>query len=335
MKEIIIKYLEGRASEVEQLELLLWLRKRENRKVFNSQKLDWKNSLDKEQLPVGSENSWSIIQDQLLKKSFGRWQNSRKLNMFFRVAAIFFFVISVGSAIYLMAHQEKINPEFFTNVVAENGQISKVKLPDGSLVWLNSGSVIKYNNNFAVTNRAISLSGEAYFQVTKNKELPLVVNSGELQIKVLGTKFNVSAYPELDKIEVVLESGRVDIFNSEVEGFHYRLNPGELAAFNNGQRKLHVSSVNTVKYTSWKEGMIHIYNQTMKELTGRLEKRYNQKFDYDESLKDFHFSFTIENESLDEIIYVMKKIAPIKAIQKDDIIEFKLDEKRKNTIKLR
>jgi len=332
MKSIVTKYLDGTATKAEQAKMLLWLRQKENRIVFNSLKLEWKKGLDSQQLPVGSEKSWSTIQDQLLQKSFNGWQSSRKMNQFFRIAAIFFFVLSLGSAVYFVSNQNKTIPEFYTSVVAENGQISKVELPDGSTVWLNSGSELTYSNLFAADNRNIDLSGEAYFEVTKNEDIPLIVSSGELQVKVLGTKFNVAAYPSSEKIDVVLESGKVELLSAEVESFRYELKPGELASFNKGNRGLNVSNVNTLKYTSWKDGIINIYDQTLEELVKRLETRYNQKFKYAEEIKDYHFTFTIKNESLDETIKLMEQIAPIKAVQKEHIIEFKLDEKRKRAV---
>jgi transmembrane sensor len=151
-------------------------------------------------------------------------------------------------------------------------------------------------------------------------------------VKVLGTKFNVSAYPSSANIDVVLESGKVELLSTAVESFQYQLKPGERATFDKSNRGLNVSNVNTAKYTSWKDGMINIYNQPLEELVKRLETRYNQKFRYSETLKDYHFTFTIKNETLDETIKLMEKIAPVKAVQKEDIIEFKLDEKRKKAV---
>lgn len=307
MKQLIIKYLDGTATKAEQAKLLIWIRQKENRIVFNRLKFEWKKDLDGQQFPEGSEKIWNTIQYQLLQKSYTGWQKSRKFNQFSRIAAIFFFVLSLGSVVYFTSNEFQQTPEFFTSVVAENGQISKVILPDGSTVWLNSGSELSYSSLFATKNRDVSLSGEAYFQITKNEEIPLVVSSGELHVKVLGTKFNVSAYPESEKINVVLESGSVNLLNSEVESFSYNLKPGELATFYKTNRKLEVCNVNTAKFTSWKEGMINIYNQSFEELIKRLETRYNQKFEYNNDVKCFHYTFTIKNESLDEIIKLMEK----------------------------
>lgn len=329
MQLIITKYLEGQASNVEQAKLLVWLRKKENRLIFNRFSLEWKESLDVTQLPSENLESWNNIQTALLQKSYAGWQTSRKMNQFFRVAAIFFFVISIGSSVYFYMNQTEKFPEVYTNVMAENGQISKVELPDGSLVWLNSGSEISYSNFYASKNREIKLTGEAYFQVTRNEDIPLIVNSGELKIKVLGTKFNVSVYPESDHIDVVLVSGKVELLNSNIESFSYFLKPGERAVFDRNNRNLKVSNVNTTKFTSWKDGIVNIYNQPLEEVAKRLETRYNQKFEFTDEVKGFHYTFTIKNESLDEIIKLMEKITPVKATQKEHIISFKLDQSKK------
>ncbi|MFV0589966.1 MAG: FecR family protein [Draconibacterium sp.] len=332
MKEIITKYLEGRASVEEQEILLVWLRNKSNRIAFNSHKLDWEKNSDTSTLPEGSEKSWAAIQDQMLLRSFDKWQNSRRMNLLLRIAAIFFFVISVAGVAYFVVDSSQLNSEYYTEVVAENGQISKVKLPDGSMVWLNSGSKISYNNYFAVNNRAIRLKGEAYFEVERNEQIPLIVESGEMHVKVLGTKFNVAAYPESEFIDVVLEKGKVELLDPKAESFQYFMKPGELASFKKTNKNLAVTRVNTEKYSSWKDGIINVYNQTLEELCKRLENRYNQKFEYEDLLKDFHFTFTIKNEPLDEIIKIMEKVAPIKADQRGEVIVFEVDKTREREL---
>jgi transmembrane sensor len=328
MKLIIEKYLEGRATDSEMKELLEWLRKKENRFTFHSFRLEWKNRFGKNSIPAESRDGWNRLQEQLAQKSFTRFNESRRLQFIFRIAAIFFFVVSLGLSAYFYASRTTKTPEIFTSVFAENGQISKVELPDGSLVWLNSGSEIKYSNRFATENRDIQLTGEAYFQAAKNTKLPMLVNCGEMSVKVLGTQFNVTAYPESGFIDVVLEEGAVQLLNPDVESFSYNLKPGERANFNTANRKVTVSYVNTGKFTSWKDGIINIYNQTLEELLARLELRYNQKFQFDPQLKDIRYTFTIKNESLDEIILLMEKITPVKAVQKNDIITFKPDKRK-------
>jgi hypothetical protein len=122
MKEIAKKYFEGNATEAEQAELLEWLRIKKNRIDFTSYSLVWKKSLD-EQLLGDSEETWNKIQARLLQKSFNGWQKTRNTNQIFRIAAIFFFLISIGGLAYFFTQTETPAPGFYTNVFAENGHV--------------------------------------------------------------------------------------------------------------------------------------------------------------------------------------------------------------------
>jgi ferric-dicitrate binding protein FerR (iron transport regulator) len=333
MRTIIFKYLEGSATDSEKAELLQWLRKKENRIVFHSYKLEWRKGLKNEQFIVGGEECWNRLQEKLGQKSYNRWQESRKTQQFFRYAAIFFFALSIGTAVWHLSGQSSRNiQETTTSVIAENGQISKIELPDGSLVWLNSGSRISYNNFFAEQNREVELSGEAYFDVAKNAELPLVVNCNDLHVRVLGTKFNVAAYSWEEAIEVVLEEGTVELVNPAAQTTFSGMKTGQRAQFSKENSVLEVNDVNTSRFTAWKEGMINIYDQPLKDVVKRLEIRYNQKFVYDQEIENFRYTFTIKNERLEEIIRVMEQITPVKAIQQKDVIELKVDEEKKRKV---
>ena len=92
----------------------------------------------------------------------------------------------------------------YTSVIADNGQISKVILPDNSVVWLNSGTTLTYDNNYSFNNRNLYLNGQVSLVVKKNEILPLIVAGGNLRVKVLGTRFDVNAYPDDNMIKVIL-----------------------------------------------------------------------------------------------------------------------------------
>ena len=326
MRTVTYKYLEGSATDSEKAELLQWLRKKENRIVFHSYKLDWRKGLKNEQFTVGGEESWNRLQEKLWQKSYNRWQESRKIQQFFRYAAIFFFALSIGTAVWHFSGQSSRNiQETTTSVIAENGQISKIELPDGSLVWLNSGSEIAYNNFFSAQNREITLTGEAYFDVGKNEDLPLVVDCSGLEVKVLGTRFNVNAYEDNSVAEVVLEEGSVELLNPGAEDAFYRMEPREKVKLNLETRKYNASVVNTRRYTSWREGIQNIYDLPMEELIKRLEKRYNQQFALTPEVKELRYTFTIENEPLEDILKLMERITPIKATQKEEVIRIEID----------
>ncbi len=328
MKETAYKYFEGRATDAELEQLLHWLRNKENRIVFSSYRLDWKKSLEPNRFTGGGDESWNRFQAKLLQKSYNRWQESRKIQQFFRVVAIFFFVVSIGSLAWYFTHQPQIIPVTYTSVLAENGQISKVELPDGSMVWLNAGSKMTYNNFFSAENREVTLFGEAYFDATKNETLPLVVDCNGLKVKVLGTRFNINAYETGKTAEVVLEEGVVELINSKTNVNFYRMKPGERVNINLETSRYSAGMVNTIRYTSWREGIVNIYDLSIEDLVRKLEKRYNQKFELSPEVKKLRYTFTIENEPLEDVLKLMERITPVKAEQKDEFIRIEIDKKK-------
>jgi len=323
MKSTIKKYLSGKSSVNEQKELLDWIRKDHNLDEFQTTKNEWKDEIRQEEIPVEFKPDWQNIQNSLFGQMQSEMQRTQRALKFFRYAAIFILLISVPSLVYFHSQSKPSAQLVYTTVAADFGQISKVVLPDNSVVWVNSGSTIKYNNQFSVTNRDIELIGEAFFKVKKNKDLPLIVSSSDLRVKVLGTEFGVMAYPEESFIQVVLEKGKVELTSSSHLNLRQEMKPGELASFNKEKKELIISKVNTGLFTSWKDGLINIYNLPLSELVIKLEKRYNQKFVIDDAIKNLPFTFTIKNENLSDILSLMEKITPIDAIQHGNVIELK------------
>jgi transmembrane sensor len=323
MNSSIKKYLSGKSSRDEQKELLNWIRTDKNLKEFQQVKDEWKAETRNDAMPVELASNWKSVQNQMmeqLQQEVGRKQ--RTLN-FFRYAAIFLVLITVPALIYTLSTTKPEGPLTYTTVAADYGQISKVVLPDSSVVWVNSGSAIKYNNRFSATNRDIELVGEAFFKVTHNADVPLIVSNADLRVKVLGTEFSVSAYPEESNINVVLEKGKVELNLVSDTRFRKELKPGELAQFDKTRKKLSVGNVNTNLYTSWKDGLINIYNLPLSELVIKLEKRYNQKFEVDEAIKNIPYTFTIKNEDLSSVLNLMEKITPVTVIQDKNVIKLK------------
>ncbi len=325
MKSIIKKYLENKANSKEQSDLLNWLRQNDARHDFLKYKSEWKKSLDESWFPEDGRKSWNEIQAAMLQNNFFELRAAHRKQTILKYAAILLVAIMSSGLIWYFVSGTGGKPVYYTKIIAEKGHISKVELPDGSSVWLNSGSEMRYDNFFADGNRNISFTGEAYFEIKRDEKIPLVVSCNNLKIKVLGTKFNVASYPGEGSVDVVLEKGSVELSSNESASFNYRMKPGERARFETTNHKLHISRVNTTKFTSWKDGIINIYNQSLPEVIKRLEVRYNQHFDFEENTMNFHYTFTIKNEPLSDIIQLMEKITPVKAVQKGDIITFRMD----------
>ena len=139
----------------------------------------------------------------------------------------------------------------------------------------------------------------------------------------MGTEFLVSAYPEESNIQVVLEKGKVELNSVTDKNLRQEIKPGEMASFDKSNKKLNIDNVNTNLYTSWKDGVINIYNMPLNDLVIRLEKRYNQKFKVDREIEGLHYTFTIKTEKLSNILALMESITPIEAIQEGDVINLR------------
>lgn len=320
--------MSGDSSEKEQETLLDWVRHEDHRAEFEAVKNEWQQEVIHQAIPMQYEQSWNNIQVAILGNTQVSLQRAQRTLYLFRIAAILVVLLLIPSLVFFYTQKKEDTPLTYTTVTADLGQISKVLLPDSSVIWINSGSTIKYNNRFSASNRDIDLVGEAFFKVHKNKELPLIVNSQDLNVKVLGTEFCVSSYPEENTIHVILEKGKVELSSDINDDFRQEMKPGEMAIYNKEKKSLSLSTVNTGLYTSWKDGMINIYNLPLSELVIKLERRYNQKFIVDEAIKNLPYTFTIKNEDLHSVLRLMEKITPVDAIQKGNIIELRYNKSK-------
>lgn len=250
-----------------------------------------------------SENTaWNELKKQIIPKQF--WRELLKY-----AAIVIVSLLVGGSAIWVYTKMNSPIPEY-ASITAPNGQISNLTLFDGTNIWLNAGSTLKYQQNFNTDKREVFLEGEAYFDVTKNKERPFVVNAGNSQIKVLGTVFNVKAYLDEPKVETVLVEGKVEF---SAQGKTVLLKPGEHVLFSENTKRITKTAVNTHEYTSWKGGKIYFNNESLLELTVQLERWYEVKFRFtEEHIKKYRFTGVInKDKTLD---YTLNIIAAINKV---------------------
>ena len=221
-----------------------------------------------------------------------------------------FFVINLLS----IDGNSLFNNELTTTVIADKDQISKIVLPDSTVVWINSGSKITYNNKFSVNNRKINLVGQAYFHAAKNKNIPLIVSADKLEVKVLGTKFDVCAYPEDENIKVLLESGKVQLCYKDDRNLNYELSPGDMVTYNSESKKFTTRKVEPQWYSSWKEGTLIFREKPMSEVITELQRRYNINIEVkDPKIYQSVFNAKINNEPLDKVLKSMEFSCSVKA----------------------
>jgi len=202
-------------------------------------------------------------------------------------------------------------------VIIPYGKKSKLILADGSKVWLNAGSRLAFPTEFTAKNREVFLEGEAYFEIAKNKNKAFIVNAGEVDIKVLGTHFNISAYPGDNKIETILLEGKVAVSTPKLLGFgknEVLLKPYQKASFNKEKNSINVKAEpNADIYIAWTEGWFQFSNESLHSVFTKLERYYNVEI---QTPKNFPFSDRITGkldlkESLEDVMMALGDVAKI------------------------
>ncbi len=190
----------------------------------------------------------------------------------------------------------------YTEITVPLGQMTQIRLSDGSNIWLNSGSVFKYPNEFGRASREVFIDGEAFMEVVKDKHYPFIVNAKEFSVEVLGTSFNISAYATDGYANVTLVGGAV-LLQSKDNKWKTNISPGQSAMLIDGKIP-EVSNVETDFFTSWKEGKIVFRNETLEEIAKRMERWYNVEIQFkDEELKKLTFSGTfLKYKPIEQVI---------------------------------
>jgi ferric-dicitrate binding protein FerR (iron transport regulator) len=236
------------------------------------------------------------------------------LGLIQRVAAVLLLPVIVGSAYYFYFERSNHNQltTVYNTVETPLGMRSSLKLPDGTKVWLNAGSKISYPVLFADDCRKVSLSGEAYFEVKKDKKWPFMVSAKNVNILVSGTTFNCNAYPENDQVQTVLMEGEVSLVNNSAT-VNVTMRPGELATFSNSNHQVIKIKTDLQKYVAWKSGKLMFRDDKMNMVVEKLERWYNVEFEIeDKEIANYVYTATFIDESLDQVLKMLSLSAPIR-----------------------
>jgi len=216
----------------------------------------------------------------------------------------------------------------YNTLVVPYGKRSRVVLPDQTEVWLNSGSKLTYPVKFAGDNREVFLQGEALFDVTHDEKRPFFVLTKQLDVRVLGTSFNVSAYEDDSIVQTVLVRGSVELeYKSKFLGIsvNQKMVPGTLAVFDSAERSVEQSLVDTDQFTSWKDGYLLLENSPLSEIAKKLSRYYNRRiFFEDPFLEDETFSGYLDlGNSAFEVLEIISEITGNQVEETSEGILFK------------
>ncbi len=311
--DLIILSLCGELDHEGQEELRNWIAiSDKNRNYVQAQEEIWFSSINKGELAKydASKAFESFLSHIAEARADKQEKFSNRIHRLLRYAAM---IAAVGLvSFFAYQHGQRQLSEEFSEIVIEPalGSRTKAILPDGTSVWLNSGSKLTYSQGFGLTDRQVSLEGEGFFEVTKNKNLPFSVKSGILQVNVLGTKFNFRDYPDDSEAEVVLSEGFVSL-KSLMAGNHESktLIPGQRAVLNKKTGKFELDEYDARKSRMWTQGFLILDGESIYTIAKKLERFYGVKVTVSsKTLEQYHFygDFIRQEQSLTDILEALK-----------------------------
>ncbi len=351
--ELISRKLNNEATEAELLELQSMLQKhpteaysleilqglwnapaKENKQYAEHQY----NALIQKMQKNGIETSGFHTEDDLLISyednhlpKYSPWFFSKKMLL----AGLSLVAIVVISLFFFNSTTNKETAAIVksSEITTKDGSKTTLVLPDGTKVWVNAGSKLTYDNNYGTTLREVSLLGEAFFDVTKNPEKPFIIHTAKMDIKVLGTAFNVRCYPNERKMETSLIRGRIEVTLKDRPSQKIYLSPNEKLTLLNysvdapahlaKKKEKRVAELiepmitighitikpidSTIVETSWIENKLEFRSETFEEVAYKMERWYGVKIDIlDDRLKNEHLTGSFETETIEQALSAMQ-----------------------------
>ncbi len=339
--ELLIKYLTGSATTDERETSLKWIHENiEHKRHFDELKDYYQLSkLTQKSARYDKVAGWNRVQAGYYKEKFLLETKSKQASlkkiiywMSIPIAAAFILVFFIGFFISSAQNSES-TAQTFNEIIVPVGAKSQVILPDGSKVWLNAMSKLRYPSTFKSDTREVYLEGEAYFDVAHNKKKQFIVHTSNLNIKVYGTEFNVKSYPDEDQIQTTLIKGSVAI--EQISGKKTLkpifLKPKQSLICKKAITRNAVDSVKTTRQISarqpeiniipipnpipvisWKDRRWVIESEELGNLAVKLERRYNVIINFEmENLRKYKFSGTLTDETFEQVLKIISLSAPV------------------------
>lgn len=313
--KIISRALSGDASNREEKELKDWiLEEDENYLEFKIIQESAQKAYKERKLLISDETFQNIWDTQDTSQKIPKYKIGFSIFKTIAVSAagLALILLSVFSYRQIVINQEvthRNGQPVMIEKFSPMGQISKVFLPDGSLVWLNADSKLQYASNYGDQTRTVSLTGEAYFEVKNDDAKPFLVKSGNVAITATGTSFNVNTYFNNSDIEIVLDEGELTIenlFSSLIPGMPLKttLIPGKKAIYSLRESIFAVDNINdSFDYTCWKDGILSFRHADFETVINSLERWYGVEFTWNgEPDNGWNYTGEFNNEYLESVL---------------------------------
>lgn len=304
-KEDLIQFIRGSEDRKFQRSVIDWVKASpENHRYYNRVKAEYVSKFQIEQ---------SVDIDKEFNQFLLRKEKGLNRSLFLKIAALITIALLAGGGWFIINTNLSSVP--LATYEAQPSLLKEITLPDGSKVSLNSGSIIEIAQGFNESNREVYLEGEAFFEVERDTARPFVVKTeSNLEVKVLGTSFNVKSYKSDKTIETTLVSGKVELIQSNKKRPVIALSPNQKATFNKAEDKINIEQVSTANITSWKDGVLIFDNEPVENVLNSLERWYKVRIRIkDREINTYTFSGKVNRKTnIAEVLELIKASSPVK-----------------------
>ena len=313
---ILEKYIRGSISEEEYNELQQQIQNDSDSSVGDMLNECWQKDLNIHVMPRAAKERTRRQIDEKIKKDIRRIWFKRAST----IAASILVPVLIISTVYF--YKEMDHYKQIPNIVSVNkGQRAGITLPDGTIVHLNSESTLTYTPDFNGKLREVVLEGEAFFEVTPNKEKPFIVKTSVFDVEVLGTSFNVSVYNDENIVETALMEGKVKLTMQGCPSKPVYLTPSQKFIYSRSDRQGTISIMEGDTELAWKQGILAFNAEPLEEVFRKIERWYGVTMHYDkESLVDDNFTGQFKMISIQEMMNILRMHYNLKfKIENNDI----------------
>ncbi|MEN8251618.1 MAG: FecR domain-containing protein [Bacteroidota bacterium] len=308
MEKIIYKKVSGETlSKQEEIALSNWLDEdSKNQLIYYQLKLALK-SYPKTSSEEFKEALWEDLSNSITRKSFTARITSFPLRSFLKIAASVIIVSSIVITVIMSLNRQNETDSQVKVAMIEKaslmGQKLSIALPDGSIVKLNAGSKLSFHQIFTQEERRVILEGEAFFEVAKS-DIPFIVEAGSLDVRVLGTSFNIDSYRDKGETTVAVTTGLVSVEAHDNVDLNQELSPGQMLTYQNDMSSSFVmSAFDTEEILGWKDNLLVFNKKDLHQIIKELNRWYNVSFILDENVEYLvEFSGKYKNPSLDDVM---------------------------------
>ncbi len=273
----IAAFLSGNCSTEEAEALMLWQNQSdENKKTFDLASKAWKNCLY--QLSKAEiRNDKELVLRSILSQTTLELNRSKALSKLLRIAAFLAGPVLLAIGLYVGYTTKSNKVVAWNSVSAPRKHIAIFNMADGTEIWLNAGSTLSYPTEIQNNKREVKLVGEGYFKVTKDASKPFIVSTPNTTVRVLGTTFNMKAYPDEEKVTTTLEEGSIELTTTKSGNLPCKLRPGEQAICVVKENKITVNQVDASRFSAWRSEKFLFRDADLKTIITELERLYDIK----------------------------------------------------------